>query len=235
MRRTDDGNQLEGDLLALVTHDVRTPLAVISGYAAELNDRWDDLSDAKKRAGIDVIARNGRKATQMLEDGLHAALADSGGHRREFRELDLSAQIRELVEEFAEISPNRFVVRGDERPSPVRCDPQRSWHVLANLLANAVRFSPPQGPIEVELTRRGRFAEVSVRDHGAGISPARIREIFRRRADSAARRAAGLGIGLHLTRRIVEGQGGRMSVSSRLGRGSTFTYTLPVARGRDAR
>jgi signal transduction histidine kinase len=235
MRRTDDGNQLEGDLLALVTHDVRTPLAVISGYAAELNDRWDDLPDAQKRAGIDVIGRNGRKATQMLEDGLHAALADSGGQRREFREFDLSAQIRELVEEFAEISPNRFVVHGDERPWPVRCDPQRSWHVLANLLANAVRFSPPHGPIEVELTRRGRFAEVSVRDHGVGISPARLRGIFRRRADSVARRAAGLGIGLHLTRRIVEGQGGRMSVSSRLGRGSTFTYTLPVAPGRDAR
>jgi signal transduction histidine kinase len=234
MRRTDDGDQLEGDLLALVTHDVRTPLAVISGYAAELNDRWDDLPDAQKRAGIDVIGRNGRKATQMLEDGLHAALADSSGHRREFREFDLSAQIRELVEEFAEISPNRFVVRGDERPSPVGCDPQRSWHVLANLLANAVRFSPPQEPIEVELTRRGRFAEISVRDHGVGIPPARLRGIFRRRADSVARRAAGLGIGLHLTKRIVEGQGGRMSVSSRLGRGSTFTYTLPVAPGRDA-
>jgi signal transduction histidine kinase len=235
MRRTDDGNQLEGDLLALVTHDVRTPLAVISGYAAELNDRWDDLPDAKKRAGIDAIGRNGRKAMQMLEDGLHAALADSGGHRRELCEFDLSAQIRELVEEFAEISPNRFVVRGDERPSSVRCDPQRSWHVLANLLANAVRFSPPQEPIEVELTRRGRFAEISVRDHGVGISRARIRGIFRRRADSAALRAAGLGIGLHLTRRIVEGQGGRMSVSSRLGRGSTFTYTLPIAPGPHAR
>jgi signal transduction histidine kinase len=235
MRRTADGDQIEGDLLALVTHDLRTPLAVISGYAAELHDRWDELPDAKKRAGIDVIGRNGRKATQMLEEGLRAALAESGGHRREFREFDLSAQIRELVEEFAEISPNSFVVRGDELPSPVRCDPERNWHVLANLLANAVKFSPRQGPIEVELARRGRFAAVSVRDHGAGISPARIRAIFRRRAGSVAHRAAGLGIGLRLTRRIVEAQGGRMSVSSRLGRGSTFTYTLPVAPRRDAR
>jgi signal transduction histidine kinase len=235
MRRTADGDQIEGDLLALVTHDLRTPLAVISGYATELRDHWDELPDAKKRASIDVIGRNGMRATQMLEEGLRSALAEPGGHRREFREFDLAAQVRELVAEFAEISPNRFVVRGDERPSPVRCDPQRNWHVLANLLANAVKFSPPQGPIEVELARRGQFAAVSVRDHGAGISPARIRAIFRRRTGDVARRAAGLGIGLHLTRRIVEEQGGQMSVSSRAGRGSTFTYSLPVAPRRDGR
>ena len=235
MRRTDDGDRLEGDLLALVTHDVRTPLAVISGYATELHDHWDELPDAKKRAGIDVIGRNGIKATQMLEEGLRAALSEPGGHRREFGEFDLAAQVRELVKEFDEVSPNRFVVRGDERPSPVRCDPQRNWHVLANLLGNAIKFSPPHGSIEVELAQRGQFAAVSVRDHGAGISPARIRAIFQRRAGSVARRAAGLGIGLRLTRRIVEEQGGRLFVSSRAGSGSTFTYTLPVAPRRDAR
>jgi signal transduction histidine kinase len=234
MRRRDDGDQLEGDLLALVTHDVRTPLAVISGYAVQLRDHWDELPDAEKRAGIDVIGRNGIKATQMVEEGLRAAFADSGGHRREFVEYDLAAQVRELVAEYAELSPNRFVMRCDDGLSPVRCDPQRNWHVLANLLANAVKFSPPRGRIEVELARRGRFAEVSVRDYGAGISPARIRAVFRRNAGSVVRRAAGLGIGLRLTRRIVEEQGGRLSVSSRLGRGSTFTYTLPAAPGRDA-
>jgi signal transduction histidine kinase len=229
MRRTDDGDQVEGDLLALVTHDVRTPLAVISGYAAELRDRWDELPDAKKRAGIDVIGRNGRKATQMLEEGLRAALAESGGHRRESREFDLSAQVRELVEEFAEISPNRFVVRGDERPSPVRCDPQRNWHVLANLLANAVKFSAPESRIDVDVNPRDRVVEVSVRDYGIGMPPARMRSLFRRRRD-----VGGGGIGLRLAQRIAESQGGHISATSRPGRGSTFTYTVPLAPEPDA-
>lgn len=228
MRRTDDGDQVEGDLLALVTHDVRTPLAVISGYAAELRDRWDELSDAKKRAGIDVIGRNGRKATQMLEEGLRAALAESDGHRREFREFDLSAQVRELVEEFAEISSNHFVVRGDERPSPVRCDPQRNWHVLANLLANAVKFSAPKSRIDVDVNPRDRVVEVSVRDYGIGIPPDRMRSLFRRRD------VGGGGIGLRLAQRIAESQGGHISVTSRPGRGSTFTYTVPLAPQPDA-
>src|SRR5437016_5030314 len=115
MRQTDHVDRLESDFLALVTHDVRTPLAVISGYAKELGDRWDELPDAEKRAAVEAIGRNGMKATRMLEEGLLAAVDGPGGRRHEVRQFDLCGQIFELVAEFAEISSNRFVVRSSER------------------------------------------------------------------------------------------------------------------------
>jgi signal transduction histidine kinase len=227
MRLTDHVDRLESDLLAVVTHDVRTPLAVISGYAKELGERWDELSDAEKRTAVDVIGRNGMKATRMVEEGLLAAVAESAGRRRELRQFDLCGQIFEVVAEFAEFSSNRFVVRSNKGLVPVLCDPQRNWHVLANLLSNAVKFSAPQTRIDVGVIRRDSVAEVSVRDHGIGIPPARARSLFRRRRGGVKRRAGGLG--LRLTQAIVEAQGGRISVVSRPGRGSTFTYTVPLA------
>ena len=227
MRQTDHVDRLESDFLALVTHDVRTPLAVISGYAKELGDRWDELPDAEKRAAVEAIGRNGIKATRMLEEGLLAAVDGPGGRRHEVRQFDLCGQIFELVAEFAEISSNRFVVRSSERQVPVLTDRQRNWHVLANLLSNAVKFSRPYAEIDVEVLRRDAVAEVSVRDHGIGISPGRARSLFHWRPGAVRRRAGGLG--LRLTQAIVEAQGGSISVSSRPGCGSTFTYTVPLA------
>jgi two-component system sensor histidine kinase VicK len=228
MRVTDHVDRLESDLLALVTHDVRTPLAVISGYAKELAERWDEIPDAEKRAAVDVIGRNAVKATRMVEEGL-LAVSESGGRRFERRRFDLCGQIFDLVAEFAEFSSNRFVVRSDKGFVPVLCDPQRNWHVLANLLSNAVKFSPPESRIDVDVRPRDRVAEVSVRDYGIGISPARMRSLFRLRRD-----VGGGGIGLRLAQRIAESQGGHISVTSRPGRGSTFTYTVPLAPEPDA-
>src|SRR4051794_11841198 len=107
MRRTDQVDRLESDLLALVAHDVRTPLAVITGYARQLCDRWDELPDWKKRKALAAISRNGIKATRMVDEGLRAALAESAGHRPDVRPFDLCAQVYELVAEFAEIGSNR--------------------------------------------------------------------------------------------------------------------------------
>jgi chemotaxis family two-component system sensor kinase Cph1 len=231
MRRTEHVDRVDSDLLALVMHDVRTPLAVISGYAKELGERWEELPDDTKRAAVDVIGRNGVKAARMLEEGLAAALTESGGSRRELRPFDLCAQVCELVADFAEIGGNRFVVYSDAGLPPVLCDPQRNWHVLANLLSNAVKFSAPRARIDIEVIRRDQVAEVSVRDRGVGISPARRRSLFHSRPGGVKRRAASGGIGLRLTRGIVEAQGGHISVASRPGRGSTFTYTVPLAPG----
>jgi signal transduction histidine kinase len=202
---------------------------VISGYAKELAERWDEIPDAEKRAAVDVIGRNGEKATRMVEEGLFAAVSESGGRRFERRRFDLCGQIFELVAEFAEFSSNRFVVSSEKGFVPVLCDPQRNWHVLANLLSNAVKFSAPESRIDVDVNPRDRVAEVSVRDYGIGIPPARMRSLFRRGRD-----VVGGGIGLRLAQRIAESQGGHISVTSGPGRGSTFTYTVPLAPEPDA-
>jgi signal transduction histidine kinase len=161
-----------------------------------------------------------------VEEGLLAAVGGSRG-RHELGQFDLCGQIFELVAEFAEISSNRYIVRSKEGQVPVLTDRQRNWHVLANLLSNAVKASAPGAEIDVEVVRRDAVAEVSVRDHGIGISPRRARSLFHWRSGAVRRRAGGLG--LRLTKAIVEAQGGSISVASRPGRGSTFTYTVPLA------
>jgi signal transduction histidine kinase len=124
-------------------------------------------------------------------------------------------------------------VRIDDSLPPVLGDARYNAHVLENLLSNAVKFSPPTAPVRVEAAQLGHVAATTVRDFGVGIPAGDIPKLFRRFARVGTTRdddaTPGSGLGLHFAKRIVEAQGGRISVASRPGLGSSFTYTLPLA------
>jgi PAS domain S-box-containing protein len=224
--------RLDKELRALATHDMRTPLAVIAGFAGSLREKWDELPDRERLEGLDAILRNGESLTRLVEQDLERALTDDCELRCEIASFDLSAQIERVVEDFARTADARFGVRMPELPSLARADEHRSWQVLANLLSNAVKFSSRGARIEVELLERGAMAHVTVRDDGRGISTSDQRRIFDKFARATAVEnggVSGTGLGLYLSKRLVESQGGRIRVESRLGQGSAFTYTLPLA------
>jgi signal transduction histidine kinase len=223
-------DRLEKEFLAVVTHDMRAPLAVIAGFASSLRHRWDELPDHDRLEGLDAIVRNGSTLTRLVEQDLELALMDTGELRYEISVFDLARQIEQVVHDFAGTADARFTHRIDPQLPRVRGDEQRSWQVLVNLLSNAVNFSPPGTLIEVDAARRGRMVQVSVRDHGPGISRRGCRKVFGKfsRVEGATR-VGGTGLGLYTSKRMVEAQGGRIWVKSRLGEGSTFTYTLPLA------
>jgi PAS domain S-box-containing protein len=222
----------EKEFLALITHDMRTPLAVIAGFASSLRENWDELPDHERLDGLDAILRNGRSLTRLVEQDLQVALLESGELSCEGAPFDLGDQVERIVDEFARTADAQFEVWMVKPLAPAHGDEHRNGQVLANLLSNAVKFSAPGALVEVEVVERGAMVHVTVRDAGPGISAADMRKLFRKfaRVGGADVRAVnGTGLGLYLSKRLVELQGGRIWVDSHPGQGSAFTYTLPLA------
>jgi PAS domain S-box-containing protein len=233
LRRLRRSDRLQKEFLALITHDMRTPLAVIAGFATNLRDKWHDLPDAERLEELDAILRHSRSLTRIVEQDLQLALIDAGELPYELTSFDVAADIDRIVNEFACIGATRMSL-SIEGPLPlVRADKQRNAQVLTNLLSNAVKYSPPEGVVSVRVFQRGPMVHVAVRDDGRGISEADARRLFRKFSRVGANGGSavdGTGLGLYLSKRMVEAQSGRIWVESRPGDGATFTYTLPVTR-----
>jgi PAS domain S-box-containing protein len=230
--RRDQLVRLQRDSVALITHDMGTPLSVIVATADSLREEWTELAEGTRLEGIDAIVRNGEKLMRLVEQDLQLALIDGQELPYAICAFDLAPQIERIVDDLATTTDARFSVQ-IERPLPlVRADEQRSWQILANLLSNAVKFSPAGTLIDVGAVARNGMVHVSVRDHGRGIADGDVGKLFRKfsrvkGADDSS--AHGTGLGLYLSKRMVEAQGGEIWVDSEPGAGSTFTYTLPRA------
>jgi PAS domain S-box-containing protein len=229
--------QREKELLAFVTHDMRTPLTVIAGFAGNLRNKWHELSEGERLDELDAILRNGENLTRLVEQDLQLALVETGKFPCLLTTVDLVAHVTRVVGDFTRTSDTPIALRVDDPVPPVRADPSRAAQVLTNLLSNAVKFSPAGAPIDVAVFRRDQMVHVAVSDQGDGISPRDARELFRKfacldRANGGEVR--GIGLGLYLSKCMIEAQHGRIWVDSRLGEGATFTFSLPVASGSPA-
>ncbi len=234
IQRLEQLDATKSEFLALITHEIRTPLAVIAGFAVHLRNRWSELSDDEKLESIEAIDRSSRNLYPLVEDGLRIASIESGRFEYDLRSVDLAEETRRAVADLGNESSDRIGVSVEDGLPQVRCDPQRHWEILMNLLSNALKFSPPDAPIEVELTRRGEMVQVVVRDHGRGIESADLPKVFTKfsRFGGALRHTVpGTGLGLYIAKAMVDAQGGAIRVQSTPGDGSTFSYTLPVAVG----
>jgi PAS domain S-box-containing protein len=232
LRRLQHLDAAKNDFLALMTHDMRTPLAVIAGFAETLRDRWDDLPEREKLESIDAILRNGLSLFRLVDEGLDVALIESGSFVYEMASLDLGAQLAKTVADVSSDAKRPIHLAIDQDVPFVHADRDRHRQVITNLLSNAIKFSPPGSPIEVRATRVVGRVQVACRDHGIGIHPDDVPLLFRKGSrlgsgDSAAARGAGLG--LFICKAIVEAHGGRIWFEPTPGGGSTFSYTLPAA------
>lgn len=232
-RQAEEGNRLKDAFLATVSHELRTPLTAILGWSTLLKERTDDPAILK---GLEVIHRNAQAQGKIVEDILDVSRIIMGKLRLELQSTDLEATTRdaiEVVRPSARAKRIRLAFRFPKRPCTLLADPERLQQVAWNLLSNAVKFTPEGGRITVRLQRQRRDRVVlSVTDTGEGIDPEFLPLVFDRfkQADgSTTRRVGGLGLGLSIVRHIVELHGGQVHVESEgLGRGATFTVTLPV-------
>jgi len=227
-------NRLKDEFLATLSHELRTPLNAIVGYSRMLQAGM--LADGEKQAkALETVVRNAASLTQIVEDVLDVSRIVSGKLRLDVQAVELSTIVREAVETSqpaADARGIRLDVIVDSRGTLVSGDPDRLRQVLWNLFSNAVKFSQRGGRVEVRLERVNSHVEVTVADTGIGIEPAFLPHLFERfsQADAGASRVhSGLGLGLAITRHLVELQGGRISAhSDGLGHGSTFRIELPV-------
>jgi signal transduction histidine kinase len=233
-RQLEAANRHKSEFLANMSHELRTPLNAVIGFSEVLQERMFGELNEKQADYVNDIHSSGRHLLALINDILDLSKIEAGRMELEASEFDLPAMLETaltLVRERAqrhgialslETAPEVGIVRGDER---------KLKQVTLNLLSNAVKFTPEGGSVRLGARMNGNTIEVSVADTGIGIAPedqALVFDEFRQVGNDAARKAEGTGLGLALARKFVELHGGTIRLESAPGRGSTFTFTLPV-------
>ncbi len=225
-------DRLKDDFMSSVTHELRTPLTSIRALAELMRD--DPKIDlAQRRQFIEIIVAETERLSRLVNQVLDMAKIESGHADWHTTELDLVAVVHQAVTTTQELFHERQATVAVSVPTPLpplSADPDRLMQVLLNLLSNAAKFVPePGGQVHVLLVGDAAGVTVTVRDNGPGIQPAQqslIFERFRQGGDSA-NRPQGTGLGLPISRQIIEHFGGRLWVESQPGEGATFAFHLP--------
>ncbi|TMA30086.1 MAG: GAF domain-containing sensor histidine kinase [Deltaproteobacteria bacterium] len=221
------------ELLAIVSHDLRNPLNAIklAGDTLAMAES-KGISPAIKSRCIEGVRRSTRRMSRLIEDLLTAAKAEKGRLVMDFRPEDVSAIVDEAVQELAWSAREHSVAldgRVTEGLPPALCDRERILQVLANLVGNAVKFTPSGGRISVEVSLHNEFLRFSVSDTGPGIGKEQLGHVFERYWQKTEDRRRGNGLGLYIAKEIVESHRGKIWVESQVGQGSTFFFTIPAS------
>jgi signal transduction histidine kinase len=229
---------MKEEFLALTTHDLRSPLAVISGVINFFTSgRLGDLTPEQKNM-VSMMERNTQNLIELVNDLLDASKLESGTMRLEPAPVDLRGLVEELHEQMLPLAAEKEIALETDLPAELpqlQADRAKLRRVLVNLVSNALKFTPKGGRINVGAAREGAFVRVSVADTGVGIPPEDQRDIFDKYAQArsrATRSEKGTGLGLYITRQLVELHGGKIGVKSEVGKGSTFSFTIPIAEQR---
>ncbi|MBZ0286308.1 MAG: cell wall metabolism sensor histidine kinase WalK, partial [Anaerolineae bacterium] len=223
--------EMQNIFISSVSHELKTPVALIKGYAGTLRREDAAWDPAVIRNGLEVIEDEADRLTELIENLLAASKLQAERMRLDLSDVRLDLLAARAVERFStqttthtfklEFPPNFPVIQGDEA---------RLRRVLDNLLSNAIKYSPEGGTIEVGGKADDQSVTVYVRDEGVGIRPADQEHVFDRfyRVDGAlSRKTQGTGLGLYLAKAIIEAHNGTIQVKSKPGEGSTFFFTLP--------
>lgn len=224
---------IKDDFLAVLSHELRTPLNAMLGWTQIL--RLGVIDENELQVGLEVIERNVVAQTRLIDDLLDVSRIVSGRMRLELLEIMPATLVETVIESLRPDARTREVsmhARLDHSVGPVSADPTRLQQVISNLMSNALKFTPPQGQIHIDLDRVDQEMRISISDSGAGIRAELLPHVFERftQDDSSPRRRhGGLGIGLAIVRHIVELHGGTVrAFSAGQGMGSTFVVTLPL-------
>ncbi|MFW6150519.1 MAG: ATP-binding protein [Chloroflexota bacterium] len=229
LRETED---LRNTFLSMLGHELQTPLSIIKGYASTLA-RADGEWDAEtQRQGFQVIEEESDRLNRMVHRLLLASRISAGALSLEREPVQLPSVVARVVRRLERADAGHRLEQDFPRDFPsVLGAPELLEEVLTNLVDNALKYSPGGGRIRVSGARLDGQVSVAVEDEGIGIPAAELDRVFDRfyRVDNeVSRKVRGIGLGLHICKSVVEAHGGNMDVSSQLGRGSRFAFTLPV-------
>jgi signal transduction histidine kinase/ActR/RegA family two-component response regulator len=233
-----EANRVKDDFLATLSHELRTPMNAVVGWAHMLASGKLDRATAER--GIQAIVRNAQAQMQLISDILDVSRIVSGRVRLNVVPVDLAAVIHEAVDAVRPAAEAKSIALGTAitvDAAVISGDADRLQQVLWNLLSNAVKFTPAGGRVDVSLQVTGSQFVVAVSDNGIGIAPSFLPHVFDRFTQqdaSPARRHGGLGLGLSIVRHLVELHGGTAEAASEgEGTGTTFTIKLPVRAVRE--
>jgi signal transduction histidine kinase len=224
-------DRLRDALMATVSHELRTPLTSIIGYLELLGTGSDELG-AEDAGYVEIVSRNAVRLQHMVEDLLFLAQLDAHGSSLELSETDLVELAGEAIEAArpAAEAKSLLLTLEHDQPTVVRADSIRLGQALDNLISNAIKFTPEGGTVHLSIENRGTTCALHVRDTGYGIPVSeqpRLFERFFRTTAATANSVPGTGLGLTITKTIIENHGGSIAFDSTEGKGTTFTISLP--------
>ncbi|HUQ23551.1 MAG TPA: ATP-binding protein [Gaiellaceae bacterium] len=227
-----ESERMKTELVSIVSHELRTPLASVLGFTALLLKR--EFDPPTRRHYLGIVDAQARRLAALLEDFLDVQRIEHEGVDLATEKVDLAVLLDEQAQLYAAQSPkHRLEVDLPERPLTVRGDPNRLAQVVGNLLSNAIKYSPDGGLVEVVAANTGESVRIAVRDRGRGIPADQQSRIFTKffRGDAGATGITGTGLGLAVSREIVEAHGGSIGFDSDPGEGTTFWLELPGPNG----
>ena len=235
-REVEAANRHKSEFLANMSHELRTPLNAIIGFSDVLVARMFGEINPKQGEYLGDIRSSGQHLLSLINDILDLSKVEAGRMELQLGRFSLADALQSVVMMLRERAAERGIaLRTEIDPGIdlVEADERKVKQIVLNLLTNAVKFTPAGGQIDLRATRAGDGVAVAITDTGVGIAPvdqARVFEEFAQARTGATGEQEGTGLGLTLSRKFVELHGGTISVASGLGTGSTFTFTLPLAR-----
>jgi PAS domain S-box-containing protein len=233
-RRMQEANRLKSEFLANMSHELRTPLNAIIGFSRLLHSGRAGSLSATQTEYLGDILNSSEHLLQLINDVLDLAKVEAGRTELHVEVVELArlaGEIRDILRGLASEKRIRLVVEVSPTPSTVSVDPRLFKQVLYNYLSNAIKFTPDGGQVVMKIGPEGDDTfRVDVEDTGVGIKPADMERLFvefQQLDSSSSKRYPGTGLGLALTKRIVEAQGGTVGVDSQWGSGSRFWAVLP--------
>ena len=232
--RLEELTRVKNNILAVVSHDLRTPLTSIHMYAEMLTEDLETLTPDKQRSFLHVISDECTRLSRLVDDLLEVQRIESGRIEWNFAQHDLAESVRYCVRVFGPMARQKSLKLTTDCPSSLPAtwsDADRMVRVLGNLLSNAIKYTPPHGEVKITAETRGRELLFTVADTGMGIPRSEWDHIFDRfsqLADPNVGEVAGVGLGLYIVRKFVEGHGGVAWVDSRPGEGTMFHVAIPI-------
>ncbi len=230
-KAVEEANRLKSELIAALAHDMRTPLASIKGYASALlldDVEWDDEARAEH---LSIIDEEADELQIMIQDLLESSIIDAGLLQIEKEPILMPRLVEQIIGEMSRrTAKHQFVTSFGADFPIVSADPRRIMQVLRNLLDNAIKYSPDGGLVVVRGQVTDKEVIISVADEGIGLSPEHLNRLFEkffRLKSPLGQQLRGSGLGLPVSRTIVENHGGRIWAESELGKGTTIYFSLP--------
>lgn len=238
LRRAQEVDKLKSQLLSTVSHELRTPLTSIRGQTCTLLDYADQIGPEERAEALRIIDHEAARLDELIGHVLDMSRLESGTLHVEPIATDLRPILAEAVELMTAQAPeHRLALNMPDKLPLAQADPRRVMQIVQNLIDNAIKFSRPGTTVTVTAAPQDDQIIVSVQDQGFGIPREYWPRIFDRfyRIEHGSIRAAGVGLGLAISKGLVEAMGGRITMDSQVGQGSTFSFTLRAAEQATAR
>ena len=223
-------SNIQDEFIATVSHELRTPLTSIRGFSQTLLASWDKIDDENKKKFIKIIEDQSNRLIHLVENVLSVSKMNAGGEV--LKKVDVNDVIKRIIPMFTEqYKTRKFVQKLNSSLPPARLDEDKFQQILTNLIDNAAKYSTDGKTVTISTELSENFVEIKITDEGVGIKQEDFDKVFQkfsRLENHLTSTTQGNGLGLYITKQLVENMGGQISFTSEINKGTTFRVLMPV-------